>query len=127
MCLCRQQKSKAAAAARIGSGLAQRKRVELLGRLESCFVRAEAWQHAGKYVSALVSELPKRNGWTIAEHAGDRTPDRTLRLLNRAVGDELAAMSEIRRFAAAHCQAKQQANCTTACGSPDFPHKWRPS
>ena len=47
------------------------------------------------------SEMPKRNGWTIAEHAGDRTPDRTQRLLNRASWDTLAAMSEIRRFAAA--------------------------
>jgi hypothetical protein len=25
-------------------------------------------KYAGKYVSALVSGLPKRNGWTIAEH-----------------------------------------------------------
>jgi hypothetical protein len=32
---------------------------------------------AGKYVDALVSGLPKRNGWTIVEHAGDRAPDRT--------------------------------------------------
>ena len=50
---------------------------------------------------ALVSELPRRNGWTIAEHAGDRTPDRTQRLLNRASWDTFAAMSEVRRFAAA--------------------------
>jgi SRSO17 transposase len=50
-------------------------------------------------VSALVSELPRRNGWTIAEHAGDRSPDRTQRLLNRAVWDTLAAMSQVRRFA----------------------------
>jgi len=52
-------------------------------------------------VSALVSEMPKRNGWTIAQHAGDRTPDRMQRLLNRASWDTLAAMSEVRRFAAA--------------------------
>jgi hypothetical protein len=52
-------------------------------------------------VSALVSEMPKRNGWTIAEHAGDRSPDRMQRLLNRASWDTLAAMSEVRRFAAA--------------------------
>jgi SRSO17 transposase len=58
------------------------------------------WQQAGKYVSALVSEMPRRNGWTIAEHAGDRTPDRTQRLLNRASWDTLAAMGEVRRFAA---------------------------
>jgi SRSO17 transposase len=45
--------------------------------------------------------MPKRNGWTIAQHAGDRTPDRTQRLLNRAAWDTVAAMSLIRRFAAA--------------------------
>jgi SRSO17 transposase len=92
--------SQAAAAARIGAGLARRKRVELLERLKSCFARTGTWQQAGKYVSALVSELPKRNGWTIAEHVGDRSPDRTQRLLNRAVWDESAALSEIRRYAA---------------------------
>ena len=84
MCCVTRTESKAAAAARIGAGLALRKRAELLGLLRPCFVRAEPWLQAGKYVSALVSELPKRNGWTIAEHAGDRTPDRTQRLLNRA-------------------------------------------
>ena len=72
-----------------------------MGRLRPCFARTETWQQAGKYVSALVSEMPKRNGWTIAEHAGDRTPDRTQRLLNRASWDTLAAMSKVRRFAAA--------------------------
>ncbi len=35
--------SKAAAAARIGAGLAGRKRAELLGLLRSCFARAEPW------------------------------------------------------------------------------------
>ena len=72
-----------------------------MGRLRPCFARTGTWQQAGKYVSALVSEMPKRNGWTIAEHAGDRTPDRMQRLLNRASWDTLAAMSEVRRFAAA--------------------------
>jgi SRSO17 transposase len=93
--------SKAAAAARIGAGLAVRKRAELLGALEPCFARAGTWLQAGKYVSALASELPKRNGWTIAQHAGDRTPDRTQRLLNRASWDAVAAMSQVRRFAVA--------------------------
>jgi SRSO17 transposase len=64
-------------------------------------VRAEPWLQAGKYMSALVSGLPKRNGWTIAEHAGDRAPDRTQRLLNRASWDTFVAMSVVRRFAVA--------------------------
>src|SRR5947207_12608540 len=93
--------SKAAAAARIEAGHAVRARAELLGRLRSCFVRTQTWQHAGRYLSALTSEIPKRNGWTIAQHAGDRTPDRTQRLLNRAVWDAVAAMSQVRRFVVA--------------------------
>ena len=59
---------------------------------------------ARKYVRAVMSEMPKRNGWTIAEHVGDRTPNRTQRLLNRAVWDEGAAMAEVRRFAVAGLQ-----------------------
>ena len=73
-------RAKAAAAARTGSGLAGRKHAELLGRLRPCFARPEPWLQAGKYVSALVSGLPRRNGQTIAEHAGDKTPHRTQRL-----------------------------------------------
>ena len=94
-------KSEAAAAVRIGAGLALRKRNELLGLLRPCFARTEPWLQAGKYVSALVSELPRVNGWSIARRGGDRTPDRTQRLLNHASWDTFAAMSVVRRFAAA--------------------------
>jgi hypothetical protein len=59
----------------------------------------EPWLQAGKYTGALMSQIPRRNGWTIAEHAGDRTPDRTQRLLNRAVWDSAAAIGVVRRFA----------------------------
>ena len=94
-------KSKAAAAARIGAALAARKRAELLGLLRPCFARVEPWLQAGKYVAALASDLPRRNGWTIAQRAGDRAPQRTQRLLNRASWDALAAMGVVRRFAVA--------------------------
>ena len=58
-------------------------------------------QGAGKYVAAVMSDVPKRNGWTLAERAWDRTPDRMQRLLNRAVRDTFAAMGVVRRFAVA--------------------------
>ena len=101
----RTNESEAAAAARIGAGLAVRKRAELVGALRGCFARTQTWLQAAKYVSALASELPRRNGWTTAEHAGDRSPDRMQRLLNRASWDAAAAMSEVRRFAAAGLEA----------------------
>jgi SRSO17 transposase len=94
-------KPKAAAAARIGAALAARKRGELLGLLRPCFARVEPWLQAGKYVAALASDLPKRNGWTIGQRAGDRTPQRTQRLLGRAAWDTFAAMGVVRRFAVA--------------------------
>jgi hypothetical protein len=62
-------------------------------------VRPEPRLQAGKYVGALASGLPKRNGWTIAEQVGDRTPERTQRLLNRAAWDTFAAMGVVRRLA----------------------------
>jgi len=92
-------KSEAAAAVRIGAGLALRKRNELLGLLRPCFARTEPWLQAGKYVSALACELPRVNGWSIARRGGDRRPDRTQRLLNHASWDTSAAMSVVRRFA----------------------------
>ncbi len=90
--------SEAAAAVRISAGLALRRRGELLGLLRSCFARPEPWLQAGKYTTAVMSELPERNGWSIARHAGDKTPDKTQRLLNHATWDTFAAM---RRFAVA--------------------------
>ena len=93
--------SKAAAAARIGAALGRRKRAELLELLRPCFARTEPWLQAGKYAAAVMCDLRRPNGWTIAERSGDRAPDRTQRLLNRAVWDTFAAMGVVRRFAVA--------------------------
>jgi SRSO17 transposase len=75
---------------------------ELHGRLSRCFARVEPLQQARKYVTGLMSDLPRKNSWTLAEHAGDATPDRMQRLLNDAVWDTTAAMGVIRRFVAEH-------------------------
>jgi SRSO17 transposase len=69
--------------------------------LRPCFVRVEPWLQAGKYAAAVMSDVCKRNGWTLAERAGDHTPDRMQRLLNRAVWDTFAAMGVVRAFAVA--------------------------
>jgi SRSO17 transposase len=70
----------------------------LHGRLKPCFVRVKPFTQAGKYMSALISDLPRKNGWTIAEHVGDLTPDRTQRLLNHAVWNHDQAQGVVRRF-----------------------------
>jgi SRSO17 transposase len=101
----RTNEDKAAAAARIGARRALRERSALLGLVRSCFARTQTWLAAGRYLNALVSDLPSRNGWSVAEQAGDRSPARAQRLLNRASWDEAAAMREVRRYAAAGLDA----------------------
>ncbi len=85
--------------------LAREYRDELLGRVGGVFARREPRLQAGKYVRALTGEVPRKNGWQIAEWAGDATPDKTQRLLNHAVWDEQAAMGVVAGFVAEHLGA----------------------
>jgi SRSO17 transposase len=93
--------SKAAAAVRIGAATALRERGRVLELLRPCFARTQVWLQAGRYMAAVMSDLPERNGWSIARFCGDATPDRTQRLLNHASWDTMGAMSVVRRFAVA--------------------------
>jgi SRSO17 transposase len=72
---------------------------ELMGCLAPCFARVEPRRQARKYVTGLMGDLPRKNCWTLAEQAGDATPDKMQRLLERAAWDTSRAMHEIRAFA----------------------------
>ncbi|WP_163510837.1 hypothetical protein [Fodinicola acaciae] len=45
-----------------------------------------------------MTDLPRKDGWSLAEHAGDATLDRMQRLLNHAAWDHDAAIAVIRGF-----------------------------
>jgi hypothetical protein len=47
-------------------------------------------------VGGLLSDLPRKNCWRIAEHAGDPSPDGLQHLLGRAVWDEDAVRDDVR-------------------------------
>ena len=57
-------------------------------RLAPYFARPEPCQHALLYLQAIISEIPRKNGWQIAEHAKQARPYGMQRLLSRAVWDE---------------------------------------
>jgi SRSO17 transposase len=97
-----QENREAAAAAIVEGERAVSNLAGLHELLKPCFGRVEPFRQARKYITALMSDLPRKNGWTIAEHAGDATPDRTQRLLNHAVWDTDQAMSLVRKFVAGH-------------------------
>jgi hypothetical protein len=70
----------------IGRGRAEAKLGALLGRFGPYFARVEPLRQAGKYLRGLLSDLQRKNCWTLAEYARDQTPDRMQRLLERAHG-----------------------------------------
>ena len=72
-----------------------------MGCLAPCFARVEPRRQARKYVTGLMGDLPRKNCWALAEQAGDQTPDKMQRLLERAAWDAGDAMAAVRAFAVA--------------------------
>ena len=52
--------------------LAQENLGELHGRLSGCFARVEPRQQARKYITGLMSDLPRKNCWVRHEAPSDR-------------------------------------------------------
>ena len=70
----------------------------LHARIARRFARAEPRQQAGAYLRGLLSPLERKNGWHLAEAAGDGTPDRMQRLLNHADWDADAVRDDLRAY-----------------------------
>src|SRR2546421_1056590 len=67
-------------------------------RVASYFARPEPRRHALLYLQAILSEIPRKNGWQIAEHARLLHPYGMQRLLSKAVWDQDGVRDELRRF-----------------------------
>jgi SRSO17 transposase len=75
---------------------------ELLGRVAGRFGRVEPRRRARAFVLGLLSDLPRKNCWTLAEHAGDASPDGMQHLLARAVWDEDGVRDDVRAYVVEH-------------------------
>jgi SRSO17 transposase len=75
---------------------------ELLGRVAGRFARVDLRRRAKAFVHGLLADLPRKNCWTIAEHAGDPNPDGMQHLLARAVWDEHAVRDDVRAYVVEH-------------------------
>ena len=69
---------------------------QLLERLHPHFARPEPRHHARLYLQAILSEIPRKNSWQIAEHARQSRPYGMQRLLSRAVWDQDGVRDELR-------------------------------
>jgi SRSO17 transposase len=75
---------------------------ELMGAIAGRFRRVEPRRRARAFVLGLIAGLPRKNCWTIAEHAGDVTPDGMQHLLERACWDADAVRDDVRGCVAEH-------------------------
>ena len=71
-------------------------------RISDRFGRSEPWGRAREYLSGLVAELERKNGWTLAEQAGERCPDGMQRLLRRADWDVGGVRDDLRDYVVEH-------------------------
>jgi SRSO17 transposase len=67
-------------------------------RIAGRFGRAEPRARVREYVSGLVAGLERKNGWTVAEWAGEVSPDGMQRLLRRADWDVDGVRDDIRGY-----------------------------
>jgi SRSO17 transposase len=71
---------------------------DLMGRIGGRFGRVEPRRRARAFVLGLLSGLRRKNCWTIAEQAGDTTPDGMQHLLAAARWDADAVRDDVREY-----------------------------
>ena len=75
---------------------------ELMLRIGARFRRVEPRRRARTFVLVLLAGLPRKNCWTIAEHAGDATPGGMQHLLSRASWDADGVRDDLRAYVLEH-------------------------
>jgi SRSO17 transposase len=71
-------------------------------RIAGRFGRSEPREQVREYVAGLVAGLERKNGWTLAEHAGAVSPDGMQRLLRRADWDVDGVRDDLRDYVIEH-------------------------
>jgi SRSO17 transposase len=75
---------------------------ELMDRVAGRFGRVEPRRRARAFIVGLLADLPRKNCWTIAEHAGECCPRGMQRLLSAAVWDEAGVRDDLRGYVLEH-------------------------
>jgi SRSO17 transposase len=74
----------------------------LHARIAGRFARAEPRRRALAYLRGLLGNVARKNGWQLAEHAGERTPDGMQRLLATADWDPDRVRDDLRAYVVEH-------------------------
>ena len=71
-------------------------------RIAGRFARAEPRRRALAYLKGLLGGVARKNGWQLAEQAGERTPDGMQRLLNQARWDPGEVRDDLQAYVIEH-------------------------
>jgi SRSO17 transposase len=74
----------------------------LHARIAGRFARAEPRRRVLAYLRGLLGNVGRKNGWQLAEHAGERTPDGMQRLLATAGWDPDLVRDDLRAYVVEH-------------------------
>ena len=74
----------------------------LHARIAGRFARAEPRRRVLAYLRGLLGNVTRKNGWQLAEHAGERTPDGMQRLLATADWDPDRVRDDLRAYVVEH-------------------------
>ena len=69
---------------------------DVVDRIAFRFGRSEPRRRAAAYLRGLLSPVERKNGWQLAEAAGDRTPDGVQEFLSRTRWDADAVRDDLR-------------------------------
>src|SRR5258708_27400106 len=71
-------------------------------RLAPRFARPEPYRRVLAYLQGILSETSRKNGWKLAEHAGEARPDGMQRLLSSAVWETDGVRDDLRTYVLEH-------------------------
>jgi len=74
----------------------------VVDRIAPRFGRAEPRRRAAAYLHGLLAPVERKNGWQLAEAAGDATPDGVQEFLSRARWDADAVRDDLRAYVVEH-------------------------
>jgi SRSO17 transposase len=75
---------------------------ELIDRIGPRFLRVEPRRRAAAYLKGLLASVERKNGWQLAEAAGDRTPDGVQDFLARMRWDAEQVRDDLRIYVIEH-------------------------
>lgn len=81
----------------------------LHSRLAPRFARPEPHRRVLKYLQGILSDTVRKNGWQLAEHAGELHPTGMQRLLAQAVWDTDGVRDDLRSYMLSHLGTEQAA------------------